>query len=475
MKLVWSLLAASSLIIFSCKKENSPGKTPSSTTTEEDLLKDSVFLYTKEVYLWQDLVPTYEQFNPRQYTGSTELESAQKVMNAIRKLQPLDRFSFVTTEAQSNSLQTGQDNDFGFFIKAASIDQAEPLDSIYWFVTYAYDQSSAGQAGVQRGWSISKVNGTSIGYDQSSVDALNNVFFGSTTSATFEFKKPDGSSVSANLSKTSFNANSVLYKNVLDAGGKKVGYMVFNQFFGQPSRNELAQTFNYFQSQGIDELVVDLRYNPGGSVETEDTLSNLIAPSSANSQTMYQYIFNSTLQNNQHELIRKKLGYGDIFNAAENTVKFAKAGSLNLSRVFFIVTGSTASASELLINNLKPYMDVRLIGDTTYGKPVGFFPIPIFNYDIYPISFKTVNSAGNADYYTGFAPDHLASDGVNKSWGDQNEPSLAAALRYISTGSFGRLATESQNVLQWRAMNNAKPFNKAVDENRFSGMFIERK
>jgi Periplasmic protease len=61
-------------------------------------------------------------------------------------------------------------------------------------------------------------------------------------------------------------------------GGKKVGYMVFNQFFGQPSRNELAQAFTYFQGQGIDELVVDLRYNPGGSVETEDTLSNLIAP-----------------------------------------------------------------------------------------------------------------------------------------------------------------------------------------------------
>ena len=186
MKLVWSLLFASSLFIFSCKKDNSPGKTPNSTTTtEEDLLKDSVYLYTKEVYLWQDLIPGYDQFNPRQYNGSTELESAQNVMNAIRKLQALDRFSFVTTEEESNSLQTGQDNDFGFFIKAASIDEADPIDSVYWFVTYAYDQSSAGQAGVQRGWYINKINGTSISYDQSSVDVLNNIFFGSPTSATF--------------------------------------------------------------------------------------------------------------------------------------------------------------------------------------------------------------------------------------------------------------------------------------------------
>jgi len=119
-------------------------------------------------------------------------------------------------------------------------------------------------------------------------------------------------------------------------------------------------------------------------------------------------------------------------------------------------------------------MDVKLIGDTTYGKPVGFFPIPIFNYDIYPISFKTVNSAGNADYYTGFPPDNLASDGVNKNRGDVNEPSLAADLRYISTGRFGRFA-ELRNNLQKRAMNETKAFNKAVNENKFSGMFIEKK
>jgi hypothetical protein len=189
---------------------------------------------------------------------------------------------------------------------------------------------------------------------------------------------------------------------------------------------------------------------------------------------MYQYIFNPTLQNNQHQLIRNKLGYGNIFSSAANTVKFAKAGNLNLSRVFFIVTDNTASASELLINNLKPYMDVKLIGDTTYGKPVGFFPIPIYNYDIYPISFKTVNSAGNADYYSGFAPDKVTFDGVDKDWGDITEPSLAAALQYISTGSFGRFSSSSLN-LQMQAMRQTEGVNRSLHENKFSGMFIERK
>ena len=477
MKILWQLMLLSSIIMISCKKNDTPAPNPtptSSTPTQEDLLRDSVYLYTKEVYLWQDLIPAYDQFKPRQYKGTTELESAEKVMTAIRNLQPLDRFSFVTTQAQSNGLQTGEDADFGFFIKAASIDVVAPVDSVYWFVTYAYAQSSAGNAGVQRGWYISKINGTSMGYDQNSVNILNDVFFGAATSANFEFKKPDGTVSASSLSKTGFTANSVLYKNVFDAGGKKVGYFVFNQFFGQPSRNELAQLFSYFQGQNINELVIDLRYNPGGSVETQDTLADLIAPLAANDQTMYKYIFNPTLQNNQHQLIRNKLGYGNMFTAAANTVKFEKAGNLNLSRVFVIVSGSSASASELLINNLKPYMNVKLIGDTTYGKPVGFFPIPIYNYAIYPISFKTVNSAGNADYYTGFVPDKLVPDGVDKNWGNADEPCLAAALHYITTGSFRIASNAWQQDLRLQAAKEAEPFNRLLNENKFSGMFIEK-
>jgi len=476
MKSLWQLLLMSSILIISCKKKDTDAPNPTPpipTQTKEDLLRDSVYLYTKEVYLWQEAIPAYDQFKPRQYKGSTELESAEKVMAAIRNLQPLDRFSFVTTQEQSGGLQTGNDRDFGFFIKAASIDVVSPVDSVLWFVTHAYAQSSAGLAGVQRGWYISKINGTPIGYDQNSVNLLNDVFFGTATTANFDFKKPDGSTSALNLSKTSFTANAVLYKNVFEAGARKIGYFVFNQFFGQPSRNELAQLFTYFQSQNINELVIDLRYNPGGSVETQDTLANLIAPLAANKQTMYKYIFNTVLQNNQHQLIRNKLGYGNIFASAGNSVNFEKAGNLNLPRIFVIVSGGSASASELLINNLKPYMDVKLIGDTTYGKPVGFFPIPIYDYAIYPISFKTVNSAGKADYYTGFAPDKLAPDGVDKNWGNVDEPCLAAALKYITTGNFRILNTDSQENLRLKAAKEAELFNNWLNKNKFLGMFIE--
>ena len=117
-------------------------------------------------------------------------------------------------------------------------------------------------------------------------------------------------------------------------------------------------------------------------------------------------------------------------------------------------------------------MDVKLIGDDTYGKPVGFFPIPVYNVDIYPISFKTVNSAGTADYYNGFAPDYAAPDGVNRNWGDVNEPGLAAALRYISTGSFGRYSAEMQSRV--KAMKQTRALNLSLSDKKFSGMFIEK-
>lgn len=475
-----SFLITVSVVIFfmtSCKKdidETVPTTDTSSSVSKANLLKDSVYLYSKEIYLWPDVIPGYDIFNPRQYTGTTDLTAASAVMNGIKKLQPLDRFSFITTKEASTGLQTGEDVDYGFFIKAASADVVEPIDSVRWYVTYAYSQSTAGVAGVQRGWYINKINNTPITYTQASIDLLNNTFFGTGNSASFDFVKPDGSSVTANLSKSSFTANSVLHKSVINAGSKKVGYLVFNQFFGAPSRTELATVFSSFKTEGISELVVDLRYNPGGSTETQDALANYIAPAAASNQVMYKYIFNTNLQQGNFPLLRKKAGFGNgSFAEANNTVKFSNTGSLSLNNVFFIVTGSSASASELLINNLKPYMSVKLIGDTSYGKPVGFFPVDIYEYSIYPISFKTVNSAGNADYYNGFVPDKLSPDGVNKNWGNVTEPCLANALKYINTGSF-RTATSNGERRAMEVQKQFQPLSDKLEANKFTGMYIEK-
>jgi len=478
-----SVIALAFLFTVSCKK-NDTAVTPPTTDTltaaaKLDLLRDSIYLYSKEVYLWHEVIPSYAIFNPRQYTGSTELLAAQNEMAGIRALQPQDNkhsYSFVTTQEGSDAIQTGAAKDYGFFIKSASIDRALPYDSVYWYVEYVYKSSPAGAAGVQRGWYISKINNNTIGIDNASVALLNDIFFGTPASASFTFTKTDGSTINLDLAKGSFTANSVLYTDVITDGAKKTGYLVFNQFFGQTSITELTTAFTDFATKGINELVVDLRYNHGGSTETQNSLANLIVPSSATGKTMYTYIFNDSLTAGKFPLLKRKPGYANVsFQPAINTVNYQKAGSVTLSRVLFIVSSETASASELLINNLRPYMDVKLVGDTTYGKPVGFFPISLFNYAIYPISFKTVNSAGSAEYYDGFAPDKLTPDGVNRNWGDANEPCLAAALHYISTGSFARAmnAEEEQNRRQLAVQKQYQPLNTKLYDNKFTGMFVK--
>lgn len=481
-KLFWFAIPVAFLAAPSCKKTDSPDPGNNDTiptASKMDLLKDSVYLFTKEVYFWHEVIPDYNTFNPRKYSGSTELEAAQNVMTAIRNLQPQDKkhgYSFVTTQEESDGIQTGEDKDYGFFIKAATFEKIQPVDSVRWYVEYVYKTSPSGTAGVERGWYISRINGTAIGYDNASVNILNNTFFGSGNSAEFEFTKQNGDIKTVNLTKSSFTANAVLHTSVITDGAKKIGYIVFNQFFGTGAQTELREAFTDFNSKGINELVVDLRYNPGGSTATQDVFANLIAPPSANNKVMYIYDFNDSLKAGKFPLLKKKPGFGNIsFSSSINTTLFSKEGSLNLPRVFFIVTGGSASASELLINNLRPYMDVKLIGDTTYGKPVGFFPISIYNYAIYPISFKTINAVGDAEYYDGFAPDKLATDGVNTNWGDTKDPSLAAALKYITTGSFGRvMATEADRRI-FERQQMLQPLNEEINSKKFLGMYYDTK
>src|SRR5690606_18111219 len=132
-----------------------------------------------------------------------------------------------------------------------------------------------------------------------------------------------------------------------------------------------------------------------------------------------------------------KQQYNDKYARWNSTDNFSKLGSLNLNRIFFIVSSSTASASELVINNLKPYMEVVLVGPSnTYGKPVGYFTIPVGSNYIFPVSFRTTNKNGEGSYFNGLQLNHKVADGLDKDWGDLDEASLASAIRYITTGAF---------------------------------------
>ena len=134
-------------------------------------------------------------------------------------------------------------------------------------------------------------------------------------------------------------------------------------------------------------------------------------------------------------------------NQSEN---FSKIGSLNLPRVIFITSRGSASASELVINALGPYMDLVLIGDNTFGKPVGSFPLSRYNrtladndVELVPVTFATANSEGKAEYFEGFPADFSVSDSPNIPWGDTRDSRLNAALQFILDGIIdGRVQQE---------------------------------
>lgn len=233
----------------------------------------------------------------------------------------------------------------------------------------------------------------------------------------------------------------VHFSKIIEAGDKKIGYIVYTQFIpgittngvsnGQFD-NELRTIFGGFKAQGVSELVLDLRYNGGGYISSSDVLSALIVKNLKPGTLMSKQIWSANAKK--------------IFNEPESAYESYwrnEANNLgNLNRVFILTSGSTASASELVINNLKPFMDVILVGGNTYGKDVGSITIDDksnnyrWKWGLQPIVLRTVNAAGEANYGTksGFTPNYAVTDNVlpYKPFGDPSETLLKVALEKIT-------------------------------------------
>lgn len=456
----------------SCKKENHPNpRTSGQDTTstgpvalsDEDSLKFYVWYINLSdsannvpFYLWNDQVPAINPFSPVYENADSLLMGSNGIASyPVVNGKKVDRYSFLDRTGEvTGEIQEGQAGDFGFdFNWVLNQDNSTSI-----YILYAYPGSPAALAGMERGYEITAIGGVSdLSYDgpgygngsDYNVNAVLKAF--SAASTQFTFKKPDGTTITKTLDRATYHLNPILFDSVYERSGKKIGYFVYNSFvsvvddsgnYTTPAKTELDTVFHKFQNAGINDLVVDLRYNGGGSVASAEYIDNWLAPASANNQLMYKYMYNS-------ELTAYAQVYPDYLPGSYN---FSKQGALALDHVIFIVGGGTASASELTMNNLKPYIDVKMIGDTTYGKPVGFFGFPIAVSDsqgnqkllavMYAINFHTVNSQNEGDYYDGFAPDKFEYDYIGYNWGDQDDPRLQEAFDYIVNGSFARSSNQ---------------------------------
>ncbi|HEU4472602.1 MAG TPA: S41 family peptidase [Flavisolibacter sp.] len=442
------------IVASSCKKNDvadglapTPAGPPPAAGNLTDALKDSALAYSRDIYLWYNQIPA--SFDARSY------DDLGKIMTAIRQYStepgftgPVDRWSFAVKQQEWDNVSAGIAGDFGinvFFrqegdLRVRSVEKASP----------------AGLAGVRRGWRIVKLNG-STNITTANSNSIVEAVYGSNSTA-FGFQKPDGTTVDLTLNAGTYQENPIILDSVYTVSSRKIGYFAFNSFLGDTTRvySEFSRIFSRFASSGVNDVVIDLRYNGGGYVTMQQKLANWLAPASANGQLMMTQQFNNKYTN---------------FNSTDY---FSKLGSLNLGRIFFIVSSSTASASELLINNLKPYMNVQLVGPSkTYGKPVGYFPIEVGDWYIFPVSFRSTNKNGEGNYFNGLALNSQSADGLDKDWGDLTEASLQTVVNYITTGAYRSQSANERDA--YRAQQEVSSGNRVLDASHFKGAIDLRK
>ncbi|WP_300600148.1 S41 family peptidase [Niabella sp.] len=469
-----------SLILAACRKDHTPVyKVPS--------VNDSMFFLFKDQYLWNDVIPDSATFKPNSYAKTEDMFNALIAFNK-RDGKNLDKYSFLDDGTVAGEIG-GVSGGFGMTVNYNALNDLR--------VVSVYPGSPAYLKGVRRSWRITAINGnTNLSYDGGGNNpgpnvkrVIDGIYYSNSTELTLQ--KPDSSSVTVTINAANFDINPVLYSNILNLSGRKVGYIVFNQFIVKAKAQPyLDPVFDNFISNGITDLVVDLRYNGGGAVETAEYLADLIAPTAVGTDInlMYTENFNTNLSAHRYSnYLRTRMvpgydfSYGTLFDSwvAYAATPFKKAKSLNLSKVAFIGTGQTASASELLINVLKPYMTVKLVGDTTYGKPVGFVGMTIGKFDMYAVSIWSKNMAGVGDYFDGMIPDDASAvipaekyEDYSKDWGSTDEIYLRRALKIMGVTVPAQLM--SRTGLKEPASNRKLMIRNPMPDLNFKGMIETR-
>ena len=362
----------------------------------------------REWYLWNDLLPTN--------ISISDFDSPEEMLASLITFsppdgggQPIDRFSFITTAAADSAfLGEGQFEGFGF------ISQFVAADDLRLGVVYA--NGPAGMAGLARGQRILELNGRTIAEIQAA-EGVGAVF--DTSPVEFTMREPNANEFTVTVAQGVVTIDPVPLFRIIDAGGgRNVGYFRLAQFIST-AEPEFETIFSALIAAGVNDLIIDLRYNGGGLVSTTERLADYLGGDVAEN-----LIFSETRYNADQ--------------AADNnrTTFFNRLGnSLSLSRLAVITNSGTASASEMIPNGMDPHVEIVYVGSATLGKPVGQIGLQFCEKVIRPTAFQLFNADGFGDYFNGLGPDCPAADDLDIPMGDDTDPNVIAALGYFDTGS----------------------------------------
>jgi C-terminal processing protease CtpA/Prc len=403
------------------------------------------------VYLYKDNIPDLanDRFSSNQeYANYLNSFSTPEDLfeSVIHQRQTVDKYSwivddYIALEQLFSGIVTSNGMEFGLRRVPGS------NTAVFGYVRYILPNTDAESQGLQRGDVFDGIDGTSL--TVSNFSSLLSPDTYTINLATYNNNgTPDTNDDtvvsgvgSISLTKMEYTKNPVFKTEIIDVGGENVGYLMYNGFTAD-FNSQLNNAFGNFLANNVQQLVLDLRYNPGGSVNTSILLSSMITGQFTDE------IYSTEQWNSELQAAFLDDDPEFLINRFTNNDDGTSLNSLNLSNVYILTTGSSASASELVINSLDPYINVVQIGTTTTGKYQASVTIydsdnlgkeganPNHTYAMQPLVLKSLNSVGNTDYDNGLDPDiTLAEDYGNLGiLGDANEPLLAAALANILGG-----------------------------------------
>jgi C-terminal peptidase prc len=382
-----------------------------------------------DIYFWYTQLPNLD---PARYA------TPEAYLEAVR-YRPLDEhFSYITSR-EANEAFFGESQYVGAGF--SSTFRGEELR-----IAQVFPDSPASEAGLSRGDRIVSIGGRSV-ESLIATNQLDAALGAPEVGAALQLEATTrtGDTIMARMTKRVVTIPTVSLTQVYRANGRRVGYIFFRNFV-TPSSAALDQAFTDLTTAGIDDLVLDLRYNGGGLVRVAQHLASLIGGARTNGQVLAEYF-----HNDKNAFRNEVLRFENPPNAAR------------LDRLIVIATEGSASASELIINSLRPFIPVIVVGDRTYGKPVGQYQYTFCDKMFAPVSFSLRNANGEGDYFGGIPADCPAGDDVDHQLGDVAEASLREALTFAATGSCSSTATiqrvprerRDRRATGWQSVVNA--------------------
>jgi carboxyl-terminal processing protease len=401
-------LIASFATLVSCGG-GSGGSSSCSVNTENTQVHEAMLAR----YYWYQEIPQTINFN--------DFDSAAETLDFLR-FDEFDHFSYITEQASFDNLfGNGQFVGYGFGFVTEDDGQV--------FTRFVYDNSPAGRGGLLRGDEILKINDEPVA-DIIAASAWGEVFGPAEIGIPLELeiRRASGEIEVLNLNKDVVSINTVLFSDIIEQDSIKIGYLVFNSFLST-SLAELETVFQQFSQASVDRLVLDLRYNGGGRVDVGRELASYIADTDAS-----RYV---------------QLRHNDKNQTRDFTYFFKnQTHGLNLDEVTVITSGSTCSASEQVISGLSPFIDVKTVGTTTCGKPVGMNPENFCGLSLLAVNFASFNANDDGEYFDGIAASCVVDESDFLPFGDEQEPLLKTALDFT---------TDATCPVQKKARSKSKP------------------